>query len=95
MALYLRKEKQVTMSKLSPDGKKLQFVDTLGFGISWYKDMFDKYKVGHIEVSVRETGDRHFAERLETFLMKAAELYDEVVYGNTKPECKNEIIKID
>lgn len=95
MALYLRKEKQVTMSKLSPDGKKLQFVDTLGYGIAWDKDMFDKFKIGHIEVSVRETGDRHFAERLETFLMKAAELYDEVVMGNTKPEYKDEIIKID
>ena len=94
MALYLRKEKQVSYIKMTPDGKE-QHVDTLGFGISWYKDMFDKYKVGHIEVSVREINDNHFAERLETFLMKAAELYDEVVYGNTKPECKNEIIKID
>ena len=96
--LYCRKEKQVSFMKLSHDGTEFCHTNTLGMGIAWDNDnentrVFENCKIGHIEVSVREVGGTHFAERLEKFLLMAAGLYDEIVLGNSKLEHK--IVKID
>ena len=99
--LYIVKEmenRNTTLYEIVDYKPILRHNNTLRYGLFWGgkeyalgKHALD-YKLGHIEVSVIENNNVHFAERLPKFLDEVAKLYDKIVLGNTEIDCEIEHI---